>query len=131
MTAQTLEMRYAPSKNEYETGVKDHRVSGGIFNPQFVDKKRQVVAGGCGTYITATKSHFVLRIKIGDKEHEVWTEWVFKELLNINRLTPKVRDRITATMPREVEVSEQEGPLGTQYYMLDRNSAADWAKQVA
>lgn len=121
--ARTMRLEYEPSQTGYETGVKGwykkwHR--GGY----------RTVAGGCGTYITATPSHLVLEIEINGTTFKVWTERDFRRLLDTKRLTPQLREKIEAAMPESVEVVEREGQRGTKYYVLSEKSAQEWADRI-
>lgn len=124
--ATVLGMRYDPSETEFETGVTQNKVS---ENGNYVNGRR-VVAGGNGTYVTVSKSHFVMEIKVDGEQYEVWTEWTFKRLLGIKRLTAKMRGRIEATMPTQVEVIEKESWKGRKYYALSESAAQAWVKKA-
>ncbi len=128
INAETIEMMYVASKTQCTRGVKSHEVKGN-WPSEFIQGKR-VVGGGCGTYITATPARLILQIKIGDKDHDVWTERIFRHLLETKRLTKKTRDKIEATMPETVLVEEQLGRRGRKYYTLTDDTAIDWVLRV-
>jgi len=127
--ASTVRIEYQASEVHHQSGVKSNEVKGGDFGAEFIGNQR-VVGGGNGTYITAGPSHLILRVRVGNEEHEIWIERLFKELLGIRRLTKKTRSRIEAAMPSTVLVNEQWGRRGRKYYTLSEGSATDWALRV-
>ncbi|MFA7252751.1 MAG: hypothetical protein WC027_02745 [Candidatus Paceibacterota bacterium] len=128
--AKTTEMVYKASQIDCRSGIKAHEVKGGgCWGPEFIEGRR-VVGGGNGTYVTATPARFILWIKIEDEKHEIWTERIFRSLLETKRLTAKIRSRIEATMPKVVAVEEQQGRRGRKYYTLAEDTAIAWALKV-
>lgn len=127
--AKTMRVMYQRSQVNRLSGIRANEVKCDNWESEFVDGQR-VVGGGNGTYVTATPSHLILRIKIGNEEHEIWIERVFKKLLGIKRLTEKARSRISTAMPDTVQVNEQWSRRGRIYYILSENSVIDWARRV-
>jgi hypothetical protein len=123
MTATTVKMEYQSSEVREFSGVK------GWYRPYI--HGRRVVAGGCGTYITATPSHLILQVSIEGKNFDIWTERDFREALGVSRLTENLRDRIEATMPKEVCVKKRIGRKGTEYYVLADKSIREWVDRIS
>lgn len=125
VVATVVRMTYVPSQVGIETGIKG---SPGHMR-EYVGNKR-VVGGGSGTFVTATKTRFILRIKIGGEEYDIWTEDVFRRLLGISRLMPRIREEIILTMPSQVKVVENRSLGGRRYYSLSESSAEAWARRI-
>lgn len=124
VVAKVLGLDYIPSETSFETAVKERRIHG-----NYIDGAR-IVAGGNGTYITATQSHLILTIEVDGEEKGVWIERVLKNLLGTKRLTKKLRCKISETMPDHVEVAEREGRYGTEYYALCESTAENWVQRI-
>jgi hypothetical protein len=123
LTGVVCEMWYEPSEIGVEDGIK-----GGCYKKHI--NGARVIGGGNGTFVTATQAHFNLTVLINGRKQDVQVERDFRNLLNIKRLSPKLREIIEATRPTEVEVSMREGFHGTKYYVLSDTSAKAWAQRV-
>jgi len=100
------------------------------WSPKFI-KSFFVVGGGNGTFcLKESETHFVLWIRVENTQHQVWLESIFRKLLNRKHLTAELRQKISDTMPDQVEVIRKFKNNGVGYYVLSDDSARIWAQKI-
>lgn len=124
-TATTIGMEYLPAEIEGHSGVKRHEIY-----KRCIKGGRRIVGGGNGQYITATSSRFILKVKIEGSDVKIWTERMFRDELGVKRLTPKLRERIKSTIPKEVMLEKRTGRLGTEYWVLSEKTTEEWVERI-
>lgn len=117
-------MRYDSAETNFHSGIK-----GRVLRGAFI-KGERVIGGGRGSYVTAIPAHFILKVRIDDKDHEVWTERNFRDALGVGRLSPQAREIIKSTKPERVELEMRTGRGGTQYWVLSENALKEWTARI-
>lgn len=92
----------------------------------------RIVAGGYGSYIIAVSSHLVLDVKIEGEDNTVgiWVERHLRSLLEIPRITSKLREIAASVLPSSVFVEKNRSGRGTVYYTTTEDELAQWCVDI-
>lgn len=129
IVAKTVSLEYTPSETCVSRGVKRGKIRGYEGGPAFYEGMR-IVGGGSGTYVLATPARLTLKVRVGGMEHKIFTERLFRKLLNKKRLMKNRQEDLMATMPAVVELAPRVGRRGTPYFTLEDRCAEAWVKDA-
>jgi hypothetical protein len=106
-------------KGQYNEGEKYYR-------------QKLVLGGGNGTLVVQDQSSsLTLFVLIEGNDHPIRVDNLFRSSLPCKRLTAKIRRKIEAALPTEVEVVAKVGQDNNISYILSADSCIKWCASVS